>query len=403
MSNKRESLDMTPPPRRKGGVVILVVVVLLAAAAGYFLWQSGSSEPPQVGQNTPSGQMTMPVPSGSGGNSSDAAGSSGQAGAAGQTAAGQIGGLPDSNAQGNRTNNASGNMTDADSVAAAGAQQNSKDSVPAVTEDSIIGPAFITDIARWLVEGYYPRGTYPTALKEGVVVRDVKMLNTHAGIGMPGISWEGEDIRKGREAVLAYVLTPTMVRALYSLYEERFMASVEQQAGFLVRERKGREQPLTDAEKREMYSIYARLTRGVAAIADNVLDMPDAVARVKACLAARKATLDANGAFAEALYTYQSLLEQNASYAEVQAALKAKDAAGKAFQQAIVERERKIAALASALRRPGVSRALDEEGAVYVAMWIARRLEANPEAVPAIREGANVLRDVAAGFEARSR
>lgn len=400
MSDKRQSLDMTPPARRKGGLAILAVIVLVVAAAGYFLLRDGGSGIPPVGQTGPSGQMRQAVPDreAPAGQGALPSANGSRAGAAGSAAvsAGQAAGTGQAAPGGMMTGDSAGDS------AGAGMEPDAV-AVPPVSEDSVIGPDFIDDTARWLVEGYYPRGTYPTALNEGVVVRDVKMLNTHVGVGMPGIRWQGDDIRKAREAVLAYVLSPAMVRGLYDLYSGQFMTAVERHADGLMRERRGREVNLSAAEKKEMYAIYSRLIRGLAAIAENVLDMPDAGGRVQGCLQARRATLDANAAFAEALHTYQMLVEQNAPYAEVQQALKDKDAAGKAFQQAIVERERKIAALAAELRRPGVSRALDDEGAVYVAMWIARRLETGAGVEPALREAVDVLRDVAQEFERRSR
>lgn len=268
-------------------------------------------------------------------------------------------------------------------------------------DDAVVRFAFVEDMAQWLVAGYYPRGTHMEARSSGWVAPGLKAANMRYGVNMTGLSWSGEDIAAGRASVLDYAFTPAMLEALHRLYADRFMEAMSASAAAARISHKGAERALTSAEVAEMYTLYATRFRGLAGALREVAGMPDAVVRVSAWLAAQQTALDANAKYQDAVFGYETAREGN-SVQMAEQARRIMELSGKAYQQAIMARERARETLAEAIRRNPDARRLDDDTLVYAAGWVYRRASGKadqPARMDAVRMAATVLSDVAARFD----
>lgn len=293
-------------------------------------------------------------------------------------------------------------------AAAAAAQANATASAPGVNatspdgafaqDDAVVRFAFAEDVANWLVEGYYPKGTHMEARNSGWVAPSLKSANMRYGVSMTGLSWSGEDISAGRASVLDYAFTPAMLEALQRLYADRFMTAMATAAANAKVTDKGKERALTPAEVAEMYTLYATRLRGLSGALREIAGMSDAVVRVNAWLAAQQTALEANAKYQDAVFGYDTAREGNSAHLAEQAR-RIMELSGKAYQQAIMARERARETLAEAIRRNPDARRLDDDTLVYAAGWVYRRANGKPEKMDAVRMAATVLSDTAARFD----
>lgn len=293
-------------------------------------------------------------------------------------------------------------------AAAAAAQANATASAPGVNatspdgafaqDDAVVRFAFAEDVANWLVEGYYPKGTHMEARNSGWVAPSLKSANMRYGVSMTGLSWSGEDISAGRASVLDYAFTPAMLEALQRLYADRFMTAMATAAANAKVTDKGKERALTPAEVAEMYTLYATRLRGLSGALREIAGMSDAVVRVNAWLAAQQTALEANAKYQDAVFGYDTAREGNSAHLAEQAR-RIMELSGKAYQQAIMARERARETLAEAIRRNPDARRLDDDTLVYAAGWVYRRASGKPEKMDAVRMAATVLSDTAARFD----
>lgn len=268
-----------------------------------------------------------------------------------------------------------------------------------VMDDSIIRLPFVRDVARYLVHNYYPKGTHPSAVERGILLATAKDYNMLYGIDMTGLSWSGDDLQKGRQSVLHYAFTPTMLDALYRLYRDRFLDEIQRQATQLRRI----DRPLAQWEIREMYALTAKQVRGIAGVFRACKRLKGAMPRVAAWQEASQAVFAANARFQEALHAYQEMEEHQTVAGEMASARRTMDSAGKAYRQSIIQRERVRESLAENLRKYKWVKNLDDSSALYIASWVHRRTQHLPAALDASYAAHTALLDLANRLEKRSR
>ncbi len=274
--------------------------------------------------------------------------------------------------------------------------------MPPVREDSVVTPAFVDDLAAYIVAAYYPASAPPAPAEHGVLTLSPKSANKRYGADMTGLTWSGDDLHKGRQSVLRYVLTPTMVDALYRLYADSFMDALQRHARKAVRTVEGYERPLTRMEIKEMHQLLAYKVQATAGVLRACAVMEDAMPRVDAMLASARAALSANQTFQEALHAYQQLDDGKHNTATLTAARKRMDDAGKTYQQSIMQRERTKESLANALRKYAGVGQQDDAANLYVAQWVYRRVQDDPRVFPAIMAIHDNLADLSERLEKRA-
>ncbi len=251
--------------------------------------------------------------------------------------------------------------------------------LPKVTEDSVVRLAFVDDLAAFLAGNYWPRGTHPSAVRSGISTVSVKWANLRYGGELQGMR-RGDDLARARASVLRYVLTPSMLEGLYTLYIERFTAGLEAAADARRVGPAGKERALTPAEKKEMLQLYAAQARGLGAAINVYLADGAMRGRVEALHAAENAVNEANRAYMESAGAYDEAREAKAPGLDAAKTRMDKDAA--VYQRAIQTRERTREDLVRAMKG-GASRTAGDDTLVYVASWLNRRGTGNPEALRA--------------------
>ncbi len=270
-----------------------------------------------------------------------------------------------------------------------------------VKADATVTPRFVTDLAEFLVAGYYPKGTHPAAVNNGITALSLKSLNLRYGGALVGLNKPVDDPAQRRGFVLRYVMMPSMIRALYSLYADAFVSTMLAEAGKLERAPQGGSpRKISPRERAEMFGIYTANIRTLSAI-------------VKACAADReigkymRAYWDAEEATLAADLEFQNTQEareriQADSLPGLAAAKDAADKAGLAFRDAVIKRESARSALISVLRgHPGV-RGLGDDQMLYAVAWVERRLREIPNALSALDAMSNMLDNMAGRMEALS-
>ncbi len=262
-------------------------------------------------------------------------------------------------------------------------------------EDAVVRTAFVEDIAPWLVSLYYPKNSHPEARKSGIVLADISRVNQRYGTQMTGLSWSGESIHDGRATVLEYIFVPTMIDSIYALYADRFMENI----AVAATAPRADGAVLTKAQVGEMYTLYAQHLGSYAAALDGIVRMTGLERSVEAWQLTTDKALEANADFTAKLFDYESARDAGKT-AEAAEARKKMDAAGKAYQQAIIMRERARESLAESLRNSVNARRLDEPSLLYLATWVKRRLDVSPHNKESLQAVSLVLKDLATRFDA---
>ncbi len=235
---------------------------------------------------------------------------------------------------------------------------------PPLHEDMVVSRRFIYDLASSLVNAYYPASVSANSqINPGVgySTLNLRFLNVNYGAETRRF------FKKGRLETLQYIMAPSMLEALYSLYIDDFMAAMQTAANNNEKELNGKLRALTKPEQREMYAYYAKQAAGIAAVFEATVASPAIAQKLDAYYEAAVQALQKNNAFMEATQAKQ----ENANS---KAASSAYNQAAKAYQNSVQKREQARATLLTALQRyPGV-RNLDDANVVYAAAWINRRL-----------------------------
>ncbi len=416
----------SPPARKSGGAVFAVVLLLLAVVAAGAFWvmrETLDKGAPSIPGFLSGGTAAAPSRNGSAGpgissggpgaastSPADAAGPRGvsplpesQAGITppvvqppsvparpGETpgmAGLPQGTAPDAAVRGGATPDAAGQEGGAPFIAGGGdiPVPPGPPDMPKVNEDPVVRLAFVDDLAAFLAANYWPKGTHPSARRAGISTVSVKWANLRYGGELQGMR-RGDDPVGARAAVLRYVLTPSMLEGLYSLYSDRFTAMLSAAADARRVGPEGKERPLTGAEKKEMFQIYAGQARGLAAALSAYAADPSIGGRVEALNAAETAVFEANRAYMESAATYEEAqIEKRPGQDKFRARM---DQDAGTYQRSIQAREKNREALVRAMQQSGAAKNVGEDTLVYVASWAHRRGVGNPEI---LRAAARVL------------
>ena len=271
--------------------------------------------------------------------------------------------------------------------------------IPPVRADSTVTPRFVTDLAEFLVNGYYPKDTHPAATGSGISIISLKSLNLRYGGALVGLNKPVDDPAERRKFVLRYVMMPSMIRALYALYADTFTSTMTAEADKLLRTpQNASPRQISPRERAEMFNIYAAHTRTLSSIFRACAADREIGKYMLAYWDAEETTLAADLEFQNAQEA-RELAQRNGS-ADFAAARDAADKAGSAYRDAIIKRESARSALISILRgHPGV-RGLGDDQMLYAVAWVQRRLHEIPNALSAIDTMSNVLDNMAGRMEA---
>lgn len=254
--------------------------------------------------------------------------------------------------------------------------------------DEVVQADFVTDLALYAASRYHPAGTRDNDSKTGRSTLTFKSLNMRYGTELTGLSHEDKDLEAAREEIFTALMHPIILRVVFNLYADDFVAALAAEAQAQERDFKAgagfETRHLSKAQASELLRITARQCRDTGAVfqafaqrpelADSVTRYFDASARV-------------NEAYAE--------------FADAQAAgmdTKALDAAAEAIKQSIKERERLKEAVLAGLRTK--NHGLSDGQTMDIATWITRRVRGHSERINSIGAIASLSTELADKLEA---
>lgn len=252
--------------------------------------------------------------------------------------------------------------------------------VPKVEEDSVVRGLFVEDLAQWMVARYQPKNSSSAV--------GVQSANMRYGTTLRGITYRGEDILAGRESLFRYAFTPTMLRALYGLYADRFIEDLGKAA---AEPAKG--QPLGARQADEMYRLYAERFSALGQVLESIAAVPDLRQRMEKVNISTQKAVEIHAQVAEAVFVLDEAREAGKD-GPIEAAQLRVNGLNAQYRRAIDERTVAQQALLASLRKGGNTRAVDDDTIVFVATWIERRLVKQPEAQKTAQVAAEILFDL---------
>ena len=254
---------------------------------------------------------------------------------------------------------------------------------PPLHEDMVVSRRFVDAVAHSLVNSFYPAGTSPANPGSGgYSTLNLRSLNVNYGVETQGY------FKKGRLETLNYVMAPSMLEALYRLYIDDFMLSMQAAANRDERDLGGIMRALNKAEQREMYEYYAKRASGLSAVFEATAASPVIAEKLDVYYLAAVEALQKNNAFMQATQNKQ----ENTNSVQ---AVSTYNQAAKEYQSSVQKRERAYDALLSSLKRyPGV-RNLNDSDVIYAAAWIHRRLADGSAEAQSIATAARIFDNLA--------
>lgn len=264
------------------------------------------------------------------------------------------------------------------------AEKTEKSNIIEVSEDKVITFTFVESLADFLLHRFQPK----SSKGKPATAASAKALNMYYGRELDGFVVSGDDIRLSRKAVLDYAFTPTMIRALYALYEPVFMAHLVDTAETDEREYKingdTERRTLEKAEIVAMLRLNARKIEQTAQIFRAIGTDPTITKSIGKYLRAAKAVERAN-------------LQLQITMADDKDATKA----SQRLKQAILQRERVKTETVATLSR--ACPACPKSDLFYLAQWAYRRILNEPDKrLESFEVAAEVLDDLAAKFRAQA-
>lgn len=260
-------------------------------------------------------------------------------------------------------------------------------------DDTVVRIAFIDSLATWMVKNYTPPAK---SAKSGSLNITLQSLNMRYGVDMIGLSCKGEDPQLGRSSILRYVFTPSMIDALYRLYVDRFMSALSRE---LSVPRHGK--VLTLQQKQAFYRLYATQFHSISSTLQGIAAIPNFVQKVDEVKLAAKRVVDTNTKYIN-LVNCTDKCRELGNKQEFQQLTKKTAAASKAYQQAIIARERMVKALILSIRQHTTTRTLDDSNILFLANWVYRRLKNQTGNIDAVLQASTMFLDLAKRFEMTS-
>lgn len=256
---------------------------------------------------------------------------------------------------------------------AAAPPQFSNELLPPAEEDSRLPPDYLMDLSQWLVSRYKP------GPRGGALGVSAQSLNTLMGVTI------AQRTRGGRSSLLRYAMQPSMIQGLYRLYINRFMDDLD-----IAAQKRG----LSREQSDQFHLALGGRALTMAAALDGTLDVPDLAERINKIEALAQDAVDLNANLADAIFQLDELRSAKASKQQIGAAQMRADGITARYRRAMDEHQNARRGLIEAIRRHS-GQTLDDDGLIFMAYWVQRRIDDDPDAAESLRGCANVMRDLA--------
>lgn len=250
---------------------------------------------------------------------------------------------------------------------------------PKVEEDNVVRMLFVEDLAQWLVVRYVP------GRDGGSVTWSLSALNLRYG----GFTYRGEDVLAGRASLLRYVFNTPMLTALYALYVDRFVEALEQAAREPAQGR-----PLTSEQTDEMFKAYAGRFAALGGVMQGVTALSDFAGRMSTMTKISQQITGVQSQMTEAVFALDEAREAGAA-TRMEAAQLRINGLNAQYQRLVADRHAVQQQMMNAIRQAApAARGVDEDTIMFVAAWVERRLNHDPQSAQAVMTAARLLDDL---------
>lgn len=239
-----------------------------------------------------------------------------------------------------------------------------------VTEDKEVTPAYINQLAKWLVVRYRPAS--------GKIEATAQSINLFGAVTL------ANQARGGRTALLRYTFQPSMLKGLYNLYFPQFMADISDAL---------KRRSFNKKQERQFYLALAGKTALWASGLAGVLNVKNLKGQLDKIDSFAQKTVEVNMQLATAVFELDGLREKNASAAALDAAQKKIDRLTALYRKSVKEHEQAQKAFAVDLRK-NAGQNLDEDTLLFIAAWAERRMAYDKDGRAALETCAELLREL---------
>jgi hypothetical protein len=261
--------------------------------------------------------------------------------------------------------------------------------MPQQREDSVIRPAFVRDLARWLVMRYKPARHGG----KGQINVSLQAANTRYGMNLRGMERRGRDPAGARAHILRYAFNPAMLEALYGVYADRL---VDETARAALAPEQGK--ALNEAQLDDLYTCCAALFSDLADATGGIAAMPDLTERLESINRANRQVAALYRLITEQVFALDEAREKKDEAAIPGLEARIETLNGR-YRAALHGQGNARAALVSAVRNNDRTLLLDDDSILFLALWIQRRLNTQANALDTARKASALLADLSKRFE----
>ena len=244
-----------------------------------------------------------------------------------------------------------------------------------VQEDSRLKRRFIDEVADYIVRQYTPDA------RGGRLALSLQSLNQFCGMRL---NTEGGG---GRTAFMRYAFHPTMLKGLYQLYVDSFLQRITAKA----------EEKWDQRAVASLYALLAGRLSQVGAAMDCLLKDKSLDASLRNYEECAEQCETVRAQHTMALFDLEQLKEKKSSASEKKALEKRVDELGVHYRQSLEKRDMALRTMIDPIKNR-LTRNLDDDTLLFLALWIRRRLELGVNAPLALNAAKDILTDLSSRF-----
>ncbi len=230
---------------------------------------------------------------------------------------------------------------------------------PKVQQDKKVPLTFVDDMASWLVGRYHPQKGLRLSLSSANMRYGQKMHTL-----MPE---DSQDTLGARADLLRYAFNSSMMSALYNLYAERFVQSMQEAA----------QKPMSGqstAQPEKVLQAFAQEFSTLGSTLQGIGTLPDFSQRMQNIKTSVEETLRIHNELTEAVFAFDTAVEEKNTEAADTWQLRI-DGLNAQYQRSIHDRTLATESLLSAIRKkaPAANR-MDADTILFISEWLERRV-----------------------------
>lgn len=262
-----------------------------------------------------------------------------------------------------------------------------KNATLSIPSDKLVTHEFVHDLASFLVANYFPANTQRNPGEKGRFNLNIKSANIRYGVDFPGLDVDLVDILGSRQAIFEHVLNNTVLDFLAQAYTPLLLDSLNQALATATwTNASGEEIQINESQRKEMLVLLANKVRVIGQTVTALATSETISSLVNKYLEDMDQVNQAHMHFWELQGSPNaSPAALNDASAQIKSSIQTRE----------MSRQRLLQTIATSVNPQG----MDASELVYLAQWIHRRGEENPDRLALVAKAGNLLTQTAATLE----